>query len=132
MPTLARVKQLIRSCVPVDVHGQVDLARTIDELEVVVRTIEALQRGPRSIVDRTPVPSQTEYEDHSLMLTGYGPNKIEVIKAVRLITNLSFVDSKDLVDRSALKNQLVTTGNFETLRIAERQIVGAGGQAFIA
>ena len=42
-----------------------------------------------------PVEEQTEF---SVVLTGAGANKINVIKAVREVTNLGLKEAKDLVD----------------------------------
>jgi large subunit ribosomal protein L7/L12 len=42
-----------------------------------------------------PVEEKTEF---TVVLTGAGPNKINVIKAVREVTNLGLKEAKDLVD----------------------------------
>ncbi len=43
----------------------------------------------------TPVEEQTEF---TVVLTGIGANKINVIKAVREVTSLGLKEAKDLVD----------------------------------
>jgi large subunit ribosomal protein L7/L12 len=42
-----------------------------------------------------PVEEKTEFD---AILTGFGENKIQVIKVVRAITNLGLKEAKDLVD----------------------------------
>jgi len=42
-----------------------------------------------------PVEEQTEFD---VILTSFGANKINVIKAVRALTNLGLKEAKDLVD----------------------------------
>jgi len=46
------------------------------------------------------VPEQTEF---TVMLLEIGPNKVNVIKAVRELTNLGLVDSKNLVEKAPIQ-----------------------------
>jgi large subunit ribosomal protein L7/L12 len=43
-------------------------------------------------------PSAEEKTEFTVVLTGAGPNKINVIKAVREVTSLGLKEAKDLVD----------------------------------
>ena len=45
-----------------------------------------------------PAPVVEEQTEFTVMLTGAGPNKINVIKVVREITGLGLKEAKDLVD----------------------------------
>ena len=51
--------------------------------------------GAGAAAGAAPEPEKTEF---SVILTGAGANKINVIKAVREVTNLGLKEAKDLVD----------------------------------
>ncbi len=51
--------------------------------------------GAPAAAGAAPVEEQTEF---SVVLTGIGSNKINVIKAVREVTSLGLKEAKDLVD----------------------------------
>lgn len=67
------------------------------------------------------VEEQTEFD---VMLTGFGDNKIAVIKAVRAATNLGLKEAKDLVESApvALKEGV----NKEQAAELEKQLQEAG------
>ena len=65
-----------------------------------VAAAAAAPTGPA--VDEAPVEEQTEF---TVLLSGVGESKINVIKAVREITQLGLKEAKDLVD-AAPKNVL--------------------------
>src|SRR3954469_2509686 len=73
-----------------------------------------------------PEEEQTEFD---VILTEIGPNKIQVIKAVRELTSLGLKEAKDLVDSSpkAVK-QAVTK---EEANAAKAKIEEAGAKAEI-
>jgi large subunit ribosomal protein L7/L12 len=52
-------------------------------------------QGGGAATTAAPVEEQTEF---SVVLTGVGANKINVIKAVREVTSLGLKEAKDLVD----------------------------------
>jgi large subunit ribosomal protein L7/L12 len=80
---------------------------TLDELRVFVRQFEKTygvevaqpQLIIAPVVPEIPeeVPLQTEF---SIQLLNPGPAKIKIIQAVRRITNLTMVESKQLVDQT--------------------------------
>ena len=51
--------------------------------------------GPAAAAAAAPAEEQTEF---TVMLTGIGENKVNVIKAVREVTSLGLKEAKDLVD----------------------------------
>jgi len=51
--------------------------------------------GPAAAAPAAPAEEKTEF---SVVLTGFGANKINVIKAVREVTSLGLKEAKDLVD----------------------------------
>ena len=57
--------------------------------------VAAVPGVPTGLGDGAPVEEQTEF---SVVLTGAGDKKIQVIKVVRAITGLGLKEAKDLVD----------------------------------
>ena len=55
----------------------------------------AVAAAPAAAAAAAPVEEQTEF---TVVLTGAGPNKINVIKVVRELTGLGLKEAKDLVD----------------------------------
>ncbi len=51
--------------------------------------------GPAAAAAAAPAEEKTEF---TVMLTGIGENKVNVIKAVREVTSLGLKEAKDLVD----------------------------------
>jgi large subunit ribosomal protein L7/L12 len=70
--------------------------------------------GP--VVDEAPVEEQTEF---TVLLSGVGESKINVIKAVREITQLGLKEAKDLVD-AAPKNVLENVSKEDADKAAAR------------
>lgn len=55
----------------------------------------AAAAAPAAAADAEPAEEQTEF---NVILKDVGPNKINVIKAVRQVTNLGLKEAKDLVE----------------------------------
>ena len=68
-----------------------------------------------------PVEEQTEFD---VMLTAIGPNKINVIKAVRELTSLGLKEAKDLVDGTPAT--VLEKANKETADKAKAALEAAG------
>jgi large subunit ribosomal protein L7/L12 len=77
---------------------------TVMELSELVKALEtefgvsasaAMSAAPAAAAAAAPVEEQTEF---TVILKGPGPNKINVIKAVRELTGLGLKEAKDLVD----------------------------------
>jgi large subunit ribosomal protein L7/L12 len=81
--------------------------------------------GPAAAPAEKP-PEQTEF---TVVLTAAGANKIQVIKAIREITNLGLKEAKDLVD-GAPKEVKVSIPKDEAESI-KKKITEAGGSAEI-
>jgi len=71
-----------------------------------------------------PVEEQTEF---NVVLTEIGPNKINVIKAVRELTSLGLKEAKDLVE-AAPKNVLEAV-NKDQAAAAKTKLEAAGAKA---
>ncbi|MGH9270306.1 MAG: 50S ribosomal protein L7/L12 [Ilumatobacteraceae bacterium] len=71
-----------------------------------------------------PVPEVEEKDEFDVMLNGAGPQKIQVIKAVRELTSLGLKEAKDLVD-SAPK-AVLEKANKEAAEAARAKLADAG------
>ena len=66
----------------------------------------AAAAAPAAAAPAEPVEEQTEFD---VMLKSFGANKINVIKAVRALTNLGLKEAKDLVEITAAAPVAVLT-----------------------
>ncbi len=57
--------------------------------------VAAVAAAPAAAADAAPAEEKTEF---TVMLTGFGDKKVNVIKIVREITGLGLKDAKDLVE----------------------------------
>jgi large subunit ribosomal protein L7/L12 len=77
-----------------------DLSEFVKELEetfgVSAAAPVAMAAMPGAAAEAAPVEEQTEF---SVVITGVGDKKINVIKEVRAITNLGLKEAKDLVEK---------------------------------
>ena len=72
-----------------------------------------------------PAAAAAEQTEFSVVLTGAGTNKIQVIKAIREITNLGLKEAKDLVDGAPKEIKAgVSKDDAETIK---KKITDAGG-----
>jgi large subunit ribosomal protein L7/L12 len=71
-----------------------------------------------------PVEAVEEKDEFDVVLTGAGPQKIQVIKAVRELTSLGLKEAKDLVD-SAPK-AVLEKANKDTAEAAKAKLEEAG------
>jgi len=73
-----------------------DLVKSLEqELGVTAMVPMAVAAGPAQAVAAEPVEEKTEFD---VILKEIGPNKINVIKAVREVTTLGLKEAKDLVE----------------------------------
>ena len=77
-----------------------ELSELVKELEetfgVSAAAPVAVAAAPGAAAEAAPVEEQTEF---SVIITGVGDKKINVIKEVRAITNLGLKEAKDLVEK---------------------------------
>jgi large subunit ribosomal protein L7/L12 len=77
-----------------------ELSEFVKELEetfgVSAAAPVAVAAAPGAAAEAAPVEEQTEF---SVIITGVGDKKINVIKEVRAITNLGLKEAKDLVEK---------------------------------
>ena len=72
-----------------------DLIKAMEEKFGVSAAAAVAVAGPAAAAAAAPAEEQTEF---TVMLTGIGENKVNVIKAVRELTGLGLKEAKDLVD----------------------------------
>jgi large subunit ribosomal protein L7/L12 len=72
------------------------LAKMLRDNWGITETVAPMMRAPNMLV--TEIEKAVEQEYFSVVLKDIGPKKIEVIKAVRQITNLGLKDAKDMVE----------------------------------
>lgn len=83
-----------------DAIGNMTVLEVVDlisamEAKFGVTAAVAVAAGPVVAVDAAPVEEQTEF---NVVLTGFGANKVSVIKVVRALTGLGLKEAKDAVE----------------------------------
>ena len=107
-----------------------DLAELVKELEekfgvsAAAPAAVASAAGPAAAAE--PAEEQTEFD---VILKACGPNKINVIKVVRVLTSLGLKEAKDLVDGApgVVKNAV----SKQEAEDAKKQLVEAGAEVEI-
>jgi large subunit ribosomal protein L7/L12 len=79
-----------------------ELAELVKELEdrfgVTAAAPMAVGVASAAALGATAAPAEEEQAEFDIVLTGFGDKKIQVIKAVREVTNLGLKEAKDLVE----------------------------------
>jgi large subunit ribosomal protein L7/L12 len=106
-----------------------ELAELVKELEAkfgvsAAAPVAVAAAGPAAAAE--PVEEQTEFD---VILKAVGPNKINVIKVVRVLTSLGLKEAKDLVDGApgVVKNGV----SKQEADDAKKQLVEAGAEVEI-
>jgi len=90
--------ELIAQIEKMSVLDLVDLKKALEErwgVTAAVAMAPAAAAGDGGAAAAAPVEEQTEF---NVVLTNFGANKINVIKAVRELTSLGLKEAKDLVE----------------------------------
>ncbi len=95
-----RVEKIVEEIKGLSLLEAADLVKRLEEALGVTAAaaapvVVAGAGGGAAAVAAPPVEEQTEF---NVVLTAVGANKINVIKAVREVTNLGLKEAKDLVD----------------------------------
>ena len=100
-----------------------ELIKAMEEKFGVSAAAAVAVAGPAAAAAAAPAEEQTEF---TVMLTGIGENKVNVIKAVRELTGLGLKEAKDLVDGApkAVK-EAVSKADAEA---AKKKLEEAGGK----
>ena len=128
-----KVNSIIESIEGLNVLELVDLKKTMEDKWGVTAAAPMAFAAPGLAVGggdgaaaAAPVEEQTEFD---VILTAAGPNKIQVIKAVRELTSLGLKEAKDLVE-AAPKPVKEAVGK-EEADAAKAKLVEAGATADI-
>jgi len=127
-------------------HGEINMAevnmdKIVDELShlTVIQIAELTKKleekwgvkaAPVAVAAGAPAaaaaaPVKVEQTEFNVVLTGAGSNKIQVIKAIREITNLGLKEAKDLVDGAPKEIKAgISKDEAETIK---KKIAEAGG-----
>ena len=120
---MADLQQLEESIVGLSLLDAAQLVKKLEERLGVSAAAAApvMMAGGRAAAGAAPAEEKTEF---TVVLTGAGANKINVIKAVREVTSLGLKEAKDLVD-GAPKNvkEGVSKEEAETIK---KKFVDAG------
>lgn len=93
---MADLQQLEESIVALSLLEAAELVKKLEErLGVSAAAAAPAMAAGGGAAAAAPVEEKTEF---TVVLTAVGPNKINVIKAVREITSLGLKEAKDLVD----------------------------------
>ncbi len=93
---MADLQQLEESIVGLSLLEAAELVKKLEErLGVSAAAAAPVMMAGGGAAAAAPVEEKTEF---TVVLTAVGPNKINVIKAVREITSLGLKEAKDLVD----------------------------------
>ena len=94
---MADLQQLEEQIVGLSLLDAAQLVKRLEERLGVSAAAAApvMVAGGGAAAGPAPVEEKTEF---TVVLTGTGPNKINVIKAVREVTSLGLKEAKDLVD----------------------------------
>jgi large subunit ribosomal protein L7/L12 len=109
---------------------------TVLELHEYVKALEerfgVTAAAPAAAVAAAPgaaAPAAEEKTEFDVVLTGFGANKIQVIKIVREVTGLGLKEAKDLVEGvPKTVKEAIPRKDAEELK---KKVEGAGGQAEI-
>ncbi len=82
-----------------------------------------MMAGPASAAPAEAVEEKTEFD---VVLTEAGPNKINVIKEVRVITGLGLKEAKDLVEAGGKVKEAASKADAEAIM---KKLIDAGAKA---
>ncbi len=97
---MADVAQLVEQLSSLTILEAVSLKTALEE-KWGVKAAMAVAAGPAAGPAAAPAEAAEEKTSFNVVIKDVGANKIQVIKAVRSITNLGLKEAKDLVDKGA-------------------------------
>jgi len=90
--------QIIEAVEQMTVLELSELVRALEQRFGVSAAVPVVAAAPAATVAQAEAPAQEEKFEFDVLLQEVGPNKIQVIKAIREITGLGLRESKELVD----------------------------------
>ena len=120
--------QIIDSLSNLTVMQIADLTKKLEE-KWGVKAAPAMVAGVAGPASSAPAEAAAEKTEFTVILANAGGNKIQVIKAIREITNLGLKEAKDLVDGAPKEIKAgVSKDDAENIK---KKIAEAGGQVEI-
>ena len=113
-------EEILETIANMTVMEVVELISAMEE-KFGVSAAAAVAAAPAAAAAAAPVEEQTEFD---VILTGFGENKVNVIKVIRAITGLGLKEAKDLVEGvpSTVK-EAISKADAESI---QKQLVEAG------
>lgn len=103
-----------------------ELSELVKEMEDKFGVSAAAPVAMAAAVSSAAAPQAQEQTEFTVILTGFGDKKIQVIKEVRVITGLGLKEAKDLVD--GVPKPLKEAVSKDEAQKIKAQIEEAGGQ----
>lgn len=123
-----KIKEVVDLVKNMTVLELVDLVKTLeDEFGVSAAAPVAMAAGP--MMDSAPAEEAEEQTEFDAVLQSFGAKKIQVIKAVREVTDLGLKEAKELVDN--LPKPVKEKVSKEEAEKIKEKIEAAGGQVEI-
>ena len=118
-----KLAKLVEELSTLSVLEAADLVKMLEEKWGVSAAAAVAVAGPAAAAPAAAVEEQTEF---TVVLAGFGENKVNVIKAVRELTGLGLKEAKDLVDGApkAVK-EAISKADAEALK---KQLEDAGAK----
>src|SRR5579871_5624540 len=108
-----------------DLHKIVDELSQLTVMQIAELTKHLEEKWGVAAAPAAAAPAAVEKTEFTVILTNAGTNKIQVIKAIREITNLGLKEAKDLVDGAPKEVKAgVSKDDAEGIK---KKIVEAGG-----
>ncbi len=124
--TIEQVKDFLGKLTVVEIAGLVKDLEEAWGVSAAAPVAAAAAGGPVAAA----VEEAAEPTEFNVTLTGFGSQKLQVIKEVRAITGLGLKEAKDLVD--GVPKPLKESVNKEEAADLKKQIEGAGGTVDIS
>ena len=95
---MADIQNLVEQIKGLTLLEASELVKTLEETFGVSAAAATVAAAPAAGGGAAAAPAEEEQTEFTVVLTGAGSNKINVIKVVREITSLGLKEAKDLVD----------------------------------
>ena len=102
---MAAVKEVTREQILETISNMsvMDIVGLVKDMEERFGVSAAIAAAPAAAGAAAETPAAEEQTEFTVTLTGFGSNKVTVIKAVRAITGLGLKEAKDLVEAAPSK-----------------------------
>ncbi len=98
-----KLNQIIEEISSLTVLELSELVKALEEKFGVQAAAPVMAMAPGAMPGAGSAPAEEEKTSFTVVLKEVGPNKIQVIKEIRAITNLGLKEAKELVDKAPSK-----------------------------